>query len=83
MCHQPLQDSRKVGYLHVVSLKEKKEFEGPLELGESSREVIKSIKNFMKHCWFKFGHADARSLVEARRATVRALTLSWNLTFEL
>ena len=45
----------KVGCTHIVSLKEREEFEGPLELGGSSREVTKSIKNFMKHFWFRFG----------------------------
>lgn len=39
----------KVGCTHVVSLKEREEFEGPSELGGSSHDVSKSIKNFMKH----------------------------------
>lgn len=65
----------KVGCNHIVSLKEKEEFEGASKLGGSSREVTKSIKNVMKHFWFKFGRADARSLVEAHRAVVHLLTL--------
>ena len=82
MCHQPLQDSWQGGYAHIVSLKEREEFEGPSELGGSSRDVSKSIKNFMKHFWFKFGHADACALAEARRATVRDLILSLLLIFD-
>lgn len=65
-----------MGCTHTVSLKERVEFEGPSELGGSSRDVSKSIKNFMKHFWFKFGRTDARSLAEARHATVRDLILS-------
>lgn len=38
---------------HITSLKGRKVFEGPLELGESPSEVTKSIKNFMKFFWFK------------------------------
>ena len=72
----------KVGCTHIVSLKEQKEFEGPSKHGDPSREVIKSIKNLMKHFWFKFGRANARSLAEARHATVRVLTLSLCQTFE-
>ena len=66
----------KVGCKHIVSLKEQEGFEGPSKLGGSSREVTKSIKNFMKHFWFKFGSVDARSLAEAHHAAVRVLTLS-------
>ena len=72
----------KVGCTHIISLKEQKEFEGPSKLGASSREVTKSIKNFMKLFWFKFGRADARSLTEARRTMVRVLTLLLCPTFE-
>ena len=71
----------KVGYTHAISLKEGEEFEGPSELRGSSRDVSKSIKKFMKHFWFKFGHANARSLAEARHATVHDLILSLLLIF--
>jgi hypothetical protein len=61
----------KSGYPHVKGLKEKKDFESPAELGESSGNLAKSMRNFMKLFWLKFGCVDARSLVEARRAAVR------------
>ena len=72
----------KVGCMHVVSLNEREEFEGPSELGGSLRDVSKSIKNFMKHTWFKFGHANARSLAEAHRAAVHDLILLLFLIFD-
>ena len=61
---------RKLGCTHFARLKGRREFEGPLELGETSGEVTKLVRNFMKYFWFKFGHADARSLAEAHRAAV-------------
>jgi len=63
----------KLGCTHFVGLKGRREFEGPSKLGETSGEVTKSVINFMKYFWLKFGHADARSLAEACRATVSIL----------
>ena len=57
----------KSGCTHVECLREK-EFESSAELGESSKSVSKSVRNFMSSFWLKFGRADARSLMEARHA---------------
>lgn len=59
----------KIGCSHFTSLGGKKNFESPA-LGDSSPEAVKSVKNFMRYFWFKFGRDDARALAEARRATV-------------
>lgn len=55
----------KAGCSHFTSLGGRKNFEGPPDLGDSSPEVVKSIKNFMKYFWFKFGRNDARAMAEA------------------
>lgn len=59
---------------HVEGLKEREEFESSIELEESSRSLSKLVRNFMSSFWLKFGRADARCLVEARRAAVCFLT---------
>ena len=64
----------KLGCRYFARLKGRREFEGPLELGETSGEVAKPVRNFMKYCWLKFGHTDANSLAEARRAAVSILS---------
>lgn len=61
----------KLGCTHVKHLREKKDFQSPAELGESSRAIAKSMKNFIGSFRLKFGRADARSLAEAWRAAVR------------
>lgn len=55
---------------HVDDLKKQKEFESPAELGEPSGGQNKTMRNFMRSFWLKFGRADARSLAEARRDAV-------------
>ena len=47
----------------------------PSEFGETLGEVTKSVKNFMKYFWFKFGHADACSLAEAHHIVVSILSI--------
>lgn len=61
----------KSGCPHVEGLKEKKDFESLAELGESFGNLAKSMRNFIKLFWLKFGRVDARSLAESRRAMVR------------
>jgi len=39
----------KLGCTHFAGLKGRREFEGPLELGETSGEVAKPVRNFMKY----------------------------------
>ena len=39
----------------VEGLKERKEFESPAKLGESSGNLTKSIRNFMKSFGLRFG----------------------------
>lgn len=65
----------KLGCMHFVGLKGRREFEGPSELSEPSGEVTKSIRNFMKYFWFKFGRADVGFLAEGRRTAVRILSI--------
>ena len=65
----------KLGCTHFVGLKGQREFEGTLKLGETSGEVAKSVRHFMKYFWLKFGCADARSLAEARHAAVSILSI--------
>lgn len=62
------------GYKHVEGLNGQ-EFKSPEELGESSRDVTRLVRNFMKSFWLKFGQADARSLAKAWHATVCYLYL--------
>ena len=52
----------KMGCAHFPELRSQREFEGPSELGETSGEISKLVRNFMKYFWLKFGRADARSL---------------------
>jgi hypothetical protein len=37
-----------------------KDLEGPTELGVTSCDVRRSVRNFMKSFWVKFGRAEAR-----------------------
>ena len=60
---------RQDGCLHIKGVKEK-DLEGPTELGVTSRDVRRSVRNFMKSFWVKFGQAEARSMAEAWRAAV-------------
>jgi hypothetical protein len=73
----------KLGCTHFVGLKRRREFEGPSELGETLGGVTKSIRNFMKYFWFKFGRANTRSLAEARCAMVRILSIFVSVTIFL
>lgn len=61
----------KSGCNHVDDLRERKEFECLVELGEPTRGLNKMMRNFMRSFWLKFDRASARSLVKARRAVVR------------
>jgi hypothetical protein len=56
------------GCKHTEGL-EKKDIESPARLG-TSQALARSVRNFMKSFWVKFGCVDARSMVEARRAAV-------------
>lgn len=60
----------KSGCTHVEGLKERKEFKSPAEFGESSGNLTKSIRIFMKSFRLKFGRANACSLAVACRAAV-------------
>ena len=57
------------GCLHINGMQER-DLEGPGELGALSRGVRRSVHNFMKSFWVKFGRVEARSMVEFRRAEV-------------
>ena len=54
------------GCSHDGSFMENKDIGSPAELAETSRGVARSVRNFMKSFWVKFGRAAARSMVEAR-----------------
>ena len=54
------------GCSHDLSFMENKDIGSPAELAETSRGVARSVRNFMKSFWVKFGRAAARSMVEAR-----------------
>ncbi|CAD6261054.1 unnamed protein product [Miscanthus lutarioriparius] len=58
----------KSGYGHVEALKDRKDFESPADLGETSGNLTKAMRSFMKSFWLRFGCANARSLAEARHA---------------
>ena len=60
---------RQDGCLHVKGVKEK-DLEGSAELRVTSCDVRRSVRNFMKSFWVKFGQAEARSMAEAWRAAV-------------
>ena len=60
---------------HTEGLKEVTDIEGPATLGETSWGLARSVRNFMKSFWVKFGRADARSVAEARRAAVSSSSL--------
>ena len=60
----------KLGCAHFAELRSRREFEGPSELRETSGDISKPVRNFMKYFWLKFGHVDARLLAEAHRAAV-------------
>lgn len=64
---------RRMGCAHFVELRSRRAFEGPSKLGETSGEVLKPVKKFMKYFWLKFGRANARFLAEARHAAVSAI----------
>ena len=60
---------RQDGCLHIKGVKEK-DLEGPTELRVTTHDARRSVCNFMKSFWVKFGRMEARSMVEARRAAV-------------
>ena len=62
------------GCSHIEGVREK-DLEGSTELGVTSQSVRRSIRNFMKLFWVKFGRAEAHSMVEAWRAAVGVLWL--------
>ena len=57
------------GCPHAKDVKET-DLEGPADLGVTSHGVRRSVRHFMKSFLVKFGRAEARSMVEARRAEV-------------
>jgi len=63
------------GCSHTGSFKENKDIGSPAELGKTLHGVARSVQNFIKSFWVKFGRADSRSMAEARRATVGSLSL--------
>ena len=74
----------KLGCAHFAELRGQREFVGPSDFGETSGEISKRVRNFMKHFWLKFGLADAHSLAEARHATVSdAHNFLFSITFVL
>ena len=75
MCYNLCKNLGKLGCMHFVGLKGRREFEGPSKLGETSGEVAKSVRNFMKYFWLKFGRANARSLAKARHTVVSILSI--------
>ena len=75
MCYNLCKNLGKLGCTHFVGLKGRREFEGPSKLGDTSREVAKSVRNFMNYFWLKFGRTDARSLGEAHRVAVSFLSI--------
>jgi hypothetical protein len=64
------------GYTHIEGLKEKKDIKDLAELGETSRGLLRSVRNFMKSLWVKFGRADAPSMAEAQHAAVSPFPLA-------
>jgi hypothetical protein len=62
----------KLGCSHFAGLKSRGDFEGPSELGETSGEISKPLRSFMKYFWLRFDRPDAHSLAEARHAAVSA-----------
>ena len=65
LCKMLLQD----GCRHIEGMQER-DLGGLGELGLTSRGVRRSVRHFMNSFWVKFGRAEARSMVEARRAEV-------------
>ena len=59
-----------LGCTHNEGLKEVTDIEGPATLGETSWGLARSVRNFMKAFWVKFGRANAHSVAEACRAAV-------------
>jgi hypothetical protein len=64
------------GYSHIEGLMEKNDLEGLAELGVTSQSVRRSIRNFMKLFWVKFGWAEAHSMAKARHAAVGLFLLA-------
>jgi hypothetical protein len=64
-----------LGCTHTKGL-EKKDIESLSMLGETSWALARLVWNFMKSFWVKFGRADARSMVEARRTAVSSFSLA-------
>ena len=74
----------KLGCVHFAELRSQREFEGPSKLGETSGEISKPVRNFMKYFWLNFSRADAHSLAKAHRAAVSvARNFLFSVTFVL